>query len=28
VSVHLPLDVQQDSHLSFPDHCWKKSQSE
>jgi len=28
VSVHLPTDVQQDSHLSFPDHCWKKSQSE
>lgn len=28
VSVHLPLEVQQDSHLNFPDHCWKKSQSE
>ncbi len=28
VSVHLPLDVQQDAHLSFPDYCWKKSQSE
>ena len=28
VSVHLPLDVQQDAHLNFPDHCWKKSQSE
>ena len=28
ISVHLPLDIQQDSHLSFPDHCWKKSQSE
>ena len=28
VSVHLPLDVQQDSHLVFPNHCWKKSQSE
>lgn len=28
VSVHLPLEVQQDAHLSFPAHCWKKSQSE
>jgi hypothetical protein len=27
VSVHLPLDVQQDANLSFPDYCWKKSQS-
>ena len=25
VSVHLPLDVQQDNNLKFPDHCWKKS---
>lgn len=27
VSVHLPLDVQQDSNLNFPDYCWKKAQS-
>lgn len=27
VSVHLPLDAQQDSSLEFPDYCWKKSQS-
>jgi len=28
VSVHLPVEVQQDAHLSFPDYCWKKAQSE
>lgn len=27
VSVHLPLEIQQDAHLNFPDYCWKKSQS-
>lgn len=25
VSVHLPVDAQQDAHLTFPDHCWKRS---
>lgn len=24
VSVHIPLDVQADADLPFPDHCWKK----
>lgn len=28
VSVHIPLEVQQDANLEFPDHCWKKAQSE
>lgn len=28
VSVHLPLNVQQDSNLEFPDYCWKKVQNE
>lgn len=27
VSVHLPTDIQQDSNLEFPPHCWKQSQS-
>lgn len=26
VSVHLPIDIQQDPSLSFPDYCWKKAQ--
>lgn len=28
VSVHIPLEVQQDASLEFPDYCWKKAQSE
>lgn len=28
VSVHLPLEVQEDASLDFPSHCWKKVQSE
>lgn len=27
VSVHLPVGVQQDAHLNFPDYCWKKAQT-
>lgn len=27
VSVHLPVEVQQDAHLNFPDYCWKKAQN-
>lgn len=28
VSVHIPVSVQQDGHLNFPDYCWKKVQIE